>query len=353
MNFYLMMSLVFTEELRQLKFYPLLLQAFCDFLATGCGGLALYIVEANNYRIEKRIDRVFQLFANKKFSDFLAVESTLEERYWIVCMPRVLVLRLSEYFTGPITLVITVERFLMVVKPHSYEEILSRKNRLILYTTLTLLIVLMTAIDVLIRSDYRLNIIVEGFCSHGFWGRRNYIFYSSLATAFVFFFVPAVTSLALYCVTLQRLIKMKTNVARNRVLTVAFFSSCVCWIFLWSISYFLRSMHFHFGRKEIFIFTRDFLTCLFGYEHFAFIETFLFVSIERAHFLTITSSVMNPFCLLVVCKVFWTPIIDAYNFFKRHLYPLVSPLYNYMKQSYIKCCKRDNAETKTPQKKTG
>ena len=156
-------------------------------------------------------------------------------------------------------------------------------------------------------------------CSNGFEIGENYYspLYVMLGTAFIFFLVPALISLILYIFVFLKLRKMKTNVSRNRVLTVALFTSCVCWIVLWSISYFVRALSLSFSRSMEH--TMKFLSCIFGSQY----QTpffFILLSLNyKSSIFPIFSSVMNPFCLLVVCKVFWTPVINCCNFLKQKI----------------------------------
>ena len=244
MNCYLLLALSTTKDLRKLNFYPILLQAFCDLLGSGVAGLVHYIGVANLMNSDLRQNtKLFQVFVSDGLTSFVKEvnrKAWQEEKYrildfWINCVPQYLLVRFTEYSTGPITLVLAFERFLMVVKPFSYKSVINRRKRSIMYIILTSTILSITVLDLVSRY---FSYTAYSDCSYGFLGRKCSRLYFMFSTSFVFFIIPGTVSLILYAITFYKLLRKKTNVGRNRVLTIALFFSCVSWITLWSIGMF-------------------------------------------------------------------------------------------------------------------
>ena len=122
--------------------------------------------------------------------------------------------------------------------------------------------------------------------------------------------IPAIASLVFLLQSFPKAAHKKDKRYPKPRLTFALFASCTCWIFFWSFSYYFR-FSMIFPRNLL----RELLICLFASKHFDYqdVQNFLKTFSIRAELFPTISSVMNPVCLILVCKTFWTPAIRLYS----------------------------------------
>ncbi len=208
------------------------------------------------------------------YNDFLIkffknVHYNKQAFFWVHCFPSVLFIRVPEYFTGLLTLVLALERYILVVHPFSANELLTKRNRTVCYSILTLVSVLCCVVDVGIRiNHYEASPKDSILCYLSPLGRNlTSANNSALIIGLFTYAIPAVVSLSLYLKVILVLLKKKTNVSRNRVLTLALFSSCVCWILTWALTFFCRSV-MTYGlcwpalSSSNFLIQKDFFICI-------------------------------------------------------------------------------------------
>ncbi len=144
-----------------------------------------------------------------------------------------------------------------------------------------------------------------------------------MVSAAVLFFIPAIISLILYSIIGQVLVIKRRHRGRNQVLTVALLISCVFWAFLGVFTYFARFIQ---GPKGSFLgeLQHTLTVCVTGWQEWMYDcenqPTFNQVtySLHMCSALFVTfSAFANSFCLLIVVKKFWDPLIHLWRFIAR------------------------------------
>ena len=316
MNFYFVVGILGFKKLRVLQYYPIWLQCAVDLFGSGFGGLFTYM--ATIYGTESRYaestfeQKAFPIFLSSRVKRFYLklINEEMGAYFWMDCFPLILFLRVPEYFTGLITLALALERYILIVKPFRASELLTKRNRVISYSILTLTGITFSVLDVTVRLPrYAIGEYQIQRCFSGPFGTTDESKAISMLVLTLFFYaIPAVGSLGLYFQVIRVLSKKKTNVSRNRVLTAALFASCVCWVLTWAITILCRLAYRSAFKSPMYKFMEDVLNCLlsrnyqFGIAYLLdFISTF-------SQFFHVFGAVLSPFCLLIVCKIFWEPI---------------------------------------------
>ncbi len=213
---------------------------------------------------------------------------------------------------------LAVERFVMVVLPLKASTILTKRNRLVAYFSVTIFSTGLSVAEAVfhVRNGHS-GKACEMFPSTTLrlWSRNldGSIAYASLASAVLLYLVPAVVSTGLYARVGIVLLKRRQQASRNKVLTVALLFSCFFWIVLWGMAYFLRFSEIYFDCA-----LQDLFICLTGEGIRAAgvsgctPSNQLWDELKKTSTLLATfSAVMNAACLLIVCKKFWEPVTEA------------------------------------------
>ena len=136
----------------------------------------------------------------------------------------------------------------------------------------------------------------------------------------ILFVLPAVVSLAIYCKIGRTLLHRTKNASRNQVITFALFLSCICWVVLWGMAYFLRYFSFFFECQM-----HRLLICLTGWmDTRTLLETWKISDCQHIHFyfrkliqfshlFASFSAAMNAVCIIVVVKNFWKPALVSFQ----------------------------------------
>ncbi len=233
-----------------------------------------------------------------------------------LCVPRVLVGRIPEYFTGLCTLTMAVERYILIIYPFKADQFLRKRNRIAVYSIITTLCFGFSFSEIAAHS---LTFGDKTYEPYDYLFQTCYFFpklgmshyYSSLATATVFFLIPASICFFLYVRVGRALARKKRKAGRNRVLTFALLLSCMFWIFLWGLAYLVRILD---GFPVLRQFMYEVTICLLGWEEGGAAPDALGTNsvwdiiVGVFPLLPTFSAVMNAMCLLVVCKAFWEPL---------------------------------------------
>ncbi len=132
---------------------------------------------------------------------------------------------------------------------------------------------------------------------YGSYSPREYpSFYTIYATIFVTFVLPAVVSFALYIAVFTVLMKKRRNVARNRTLSIAFFSSLVAWVVL-GVPYYANPV------MDLIIRTYNIIWLYGSHNPVGSVLFFTWTGSGTAAFLSLYA-VLNPIILITVCRPF-------------------------------------------------
>ena len=248
-------------------------------------------------------------------------------------------------------MLIAAERFILVVLPFKAELILCKRNRIIAYVILTII----TLGPIVSEISYRvikIGMLTFMDCSMFppiFSGIPIYRSFEhnlpGIVVMICFYCIPGAVSMALYVKVGYQLLRNPRNAGRNRVLTVALLNSCVFWVVSWGLAYLLR---YYESFPLIGRFINELGACVFGWYPASVLHT---PDLEIIHYsimeysapvrlvaftspaLQTFSSLMNAACLLVVCKMFWHPIITSYGLAKTSCNKSRRALKTFEKQS--------------------
>ena len=238
------------------------------------------------------------------------IYDTKEGSNLLLCLSRLLVTRIPEHFTGPCTVALAIERFILVCVPFKASTWLSKRNRLLAYSTILTLMITAGVFEISYAvTSGRFSDLCMFFpnADHEWieesWEKPQY---PSVVSAALLYALPAVVSILFYIKVGSRLLRKKNNASRNQIITVALFLSCVCWILLWGAAYFLKFSHYYLECEmhQLFI-------CLTGwavksnsceFEHWFYHEI-----LEIKLILGSFSALMNSVCMILVVKKFWKP----------------------------------------------
>ena len=134
----------------------------------------------------------------------------------------------NDYSTAPCLILMAVERYVMVCHSSIAKRVLTKRNRRIICIGLTvsvMILILCASIPTFVT-----NYDPED-CDKSFYADfiTRYIF-----DGFILFATPAIICLVLYTLVGIRLWKVRQNASRNRNLTIAFLTTTMLWILLWS-----------------------------------------------------------------------------------------------------------------------
>ena len=239
----------------------------------------------------------------------------LQVLFWN-CYSSFLLTRVPETFTGLRTLVLAVDRFILIVLPLRAAQLLTKKNRIIVYTLLTVPALALTAFEAVkkLEQDVAYN-APKDVCL--LFPDIELLSFTNIshATALVFYLTPGVLSLLLYSGVSYVLLKKPTNAGRNKVLTIALLFSCIFWLLSWGLAYWLRFSSY--GPSGL---VSDFIKCVAGLVEPEYVsqEAGLLLSLSTP-IIQVFSSLMNALCLLVICKMFWEPFLIPFRFIKKIL----------------------------------
>ena len=298
-NLYIILAIRFGKDLYDIQYYPIFLLALGDLVSSGFGG-ALYLFLLNQD----------QSIPGRRWLSRLGVKTDFSSDFWANCLKYILMSRLNEYVTGPVTLAIAVERYIMVCVPYDSKTLLSRKRRRIAYVLLSLAVFPCLLAELLYRYLTQDAFLCHMgiYLTHGSDWRL--VFLSSLANCVFFFVIPAIGSCVLYVKVMKALKVQQTEVARNKVLTVAFIVSTSIWVILWTLKYLYQyvwywSIHsdYSFAIQEFF--GQSTAMILLRGDQTEFIT-----------FLSLLSSGVNPVVLFVVVRPFRAPLVSIFGSLK-------------------------------------
>ena len=232
MNTYLVSCFIFNADLRQLNNYPIFLINFTDLLVTGPGFLLLLasqqFIQLHNHLDLKNGGILQNWMAHLRFLVRPHVYSTIVENlswFWYICLPELLVERLSVYSNGLCSAVLAYERYVMVCKPYEKDQILTEKRRYKTYAVLSLTILFSLLLDGLIR--YR---TYDFSCSFGFMLIDDVVIsriVSSSVITCLFSIIPTSICIFYYFHTAIALAARKRKVGRNQNLILCFAAICL------------------------------------------------------------------------------------------------------------------------------
>ena len=227
--------------------------------------------------------------------------------FW-TCYSSFFLTRIPETFTGLCTLVLALDRFVLIVLPLRSAQLLTRTNRIVVYTLLTVPALALNLFEAAKRSQEAMTHEVKNDICLLFPDIELLSFTNiSHATALLFYFTPGLLSLLLYSVVSYVLLNKPTNAGRNKVLTIALMFSCIFWLLSWGVAYWLR---FRSQGPSGLLF--DLMKCVVGVHEEDYYEVndevALLISLSTP-FIQVFSSLMNALCLLVICKMFWEPFL--------------------------------------------
>ncbi len=137
-----------------------------------------------------------------------------------------------------------------------------------------------------------------------------------MVSATVLFLVPAIISVTLYTIVGQILVRKERH-RRNHVLTAALLLSCFLWVILGVITYFCRFVQVADGSllSEL---QHTLTVCVTGWQQWLYDydcdnqprynQVTLLLRLWSSLFATF-SAFANSFCLLIVVKKFWDPLV--------------------------------------------
>ncbi len=240
----------------------------------------------------------------------------------LICLPRFLVSRVPEHFTGLCTLTLAVERFILITMPLDAGRLLSKWNRVVAYSVVLGVATSFTVFEASYQFSQRellKTVQVENvdnptcmfFPLMGL--ERQYL---SLVSAICLYAVPAAICIGLYGKVAVVLMKRQRNASRNQVLTVALLLSCMFWVILWALAYAIR-----FADEFVPSLMHELFSCFSGFRNKSYSDYIRRVDLDKAEnaiwyfipsvtpLLAAFSSLMNAACLLIVCKKF-RPSVD-------------------------------------------
>ena len=143
----------------------------------------------------------------------------------IVCFIHTLAMNGPMYSTGFAMIAMATQRFILVKRPFTAQQILSKRYYVITGAICTVLP------SVLITLAFAVARSLNSQC-------REMSFYNNrairgIADSIIFYLAPVIVCLGLYIPVGIELWKKETQVARNRELTILFLTSCLTWIVLW------------------------------------------------------------------------------------------------------------------------
>ncbi len=217
--------------------------------------------------------------------------------YFTMCLPVLMYHRVNECVTGMCTLVLAAERYIVFCQPQNIERFLSKTNRKVIYTIMTIVILCVTCFEATLQM-FNFYFFWHSDCMYGalpgFYGQLL----STVLSAILFYVIPAIASVTMYALIIKNLLQIQTQRSRNMIVTFALACSCLLWAILWGLKYVFQLVQFITWQ-------------FFDYEWFYENPTAaLIVSNQTAKFFPVFSSVTNPFVLLIVCKVFREPAVD-------------------------------------------
>ena len=149
---YFLLCIAFYNELKDIKYYPIGLQAFFDLLLCG---FSLSWWNFVQLLFDTKSITNYQFFAEIK----QWLESTpklgTKDMYFEFCFPEFLVIVANDYSTCPCILYMAFERFIMVCHPHKAIEWFSNWKRKLYCALLTAFLLLM------VISSYTVNHIIN------------------------------------------------------------------------------------------------------------------------------------------------------------------------------------------------
>ncbi|XP_063721970.1 uncharacterized protein LOC134848439 isoform X2 [Symsagittifera roscoffensis] len=225
LNTYIVCLFLFARQFRKLEYYPLALNSFVDIFGSG---LIPPITEFMFATYEFNYERGRDAFTGYFFRYF---GERYQNNYRVAnCLAYFLRYLSAQYATGPCVLVLALDRYLAVCWPHQVKQILTRRVRVAICTTITLIILFIAIASSAIVSK---NLLDGGStCTTMIWGdllTRNNM------DGLLFYLLPASISCVLYCITGYRLTQMRgSQRVRNRQLTIALILSTVFWMVCWA-----------------------------------------------------------------------------------------------------------------------
>ena len=125
-NFFFLLLIITNKILRQLQFFPIALQAVIDIMSSGPPSFLLSLVYLQQHGFIS-----LEIVENLHLSWLIRKDEPL--RNWGWCVVEFLRLNFNEVGTALCILVLSVERFILVVTPFRAQTLLIRRNRIIIY----------------------------------------------------------------------------------------------------------------------------------------------------------------------------------------------------------------------------
>ena len=204
------------------------------------------------------------------------------------CVHKFLELYLNESSTGMCILVLATERFILTEFPFRAKIILQRRNRIIIYSSVLVILILTSGLFFVNHEKALLGNIVntDRTCIHS----RSEQFQASIFWLKVIFYylLPATLAFVMYVRIILTLLNSKRNQTRNVNLSIAFCISYFSWILLWLPRYWVRFMEKYY--LEHIVVNVQWLHNLSKYQ---LVEAIM-----------VSYSWMNPIILLIVLRPF-------------------------------------------------
>ena len=140
-----------------------------------------------------------------------------------------------------------------------------------------------------------------------------------MVSAAVLYLIPAIISLTLYSIVGQSLVVRTRHRRRNQILTVALLFSCFFWVVLGVFTYFTRFISQPNGSflTEL---QHNFMVCVTGWQEWYYDCENQLTSNPWTYEMKLCSTLfvtfsafMNSFCLLIVVKKFWEPVVHLWR----------------------------------------
>ncbi|XP_063728696.1 uncharacterized protein LOC134856277 [Symsagittifera roscoffensis] len=248
LNLYCLLSIYMIGELQAMQFYLVGFQSAYDFLFSGLSGLFFYFYQARTDLANMCFAQEYVSFTNygpeysvmsnpySTFCDTALVQKLLPVSDW--SNEERLLENYFKYFNETMEVFpfycqcflmvgMSFERWVIVCKPHSVKQILSRKNKIIYYSLISLCAVIVPSCVV---GDYILNMRFDNtydtVCDEC-WLQWNV--YSKRIIEFAFFIAAGILAGFFYFNIIQTLRNVRQTTA-NRKLTKAFGFLYLSWI---------------------------------------------------------------------------------------------------------------------------
>ena len=194
-----------------LSYWPFVVQTVCCLISSGFS--ALYTSTLSLIR------------ANASVKVVLASVHFEVQHPKVSCFLYNLQFNGSMYSTGIAMIALASQRFILVKRPFTAQQTLTKKYYVIIGSICTVLPSTLIVSAFLAASFFTTDCDQTSFFNYGA--------VRAIAYSIIFYLAPVILCLCLYIPVGIELWKKETQAARNRELTILFLTSCLTWIVLW------------------------------------------------------------------------------------------------------------------------